>query len=466
MKKHLKFKNTVSTSILVCFVYWMYLLFNSQPQASCDALGYELLGRYIYNQGWAEYFKTGPNREPLYPFIIAFSMKAGEAFSVSYYKIQIFLQILMLLATQLLSLVILRKLGVSKILQIAVILYLGFSPAIVNSAFSLFSEIVVLPLVLGIILISVFLFKNIGRALYVKLIAYSGAFSALFLLATFAKGVFRYVFIIFLLFYIFEGSLYLLRKKIRAFNEILFFTAASFIFFNGFFFLYKGLNLKYNGNFEFTDRYGSLLYGNALKRSEKLNTRIFLAHLASIPGEGVASIFFEPEEVKYCGFERADYLRSQVSHLTDREIVPLAYRLFLKRPCQYILFMGIESARMFFWETTSLGFVQYPLRLQKLFDFRIFRDGIRLVMSLLTITSFFWLAVEVIKKRKILFKAELTESEPEQLLFFMLMLIASYIGMHSLFSVVTRYALPIAPLYLITSACFLNNLMQRRVVHK
>lgn len=456
MKRHLKFRNITLASILACSIYWVYLIFNSQPQMSCDALGYEFLGSSIHAQGWAEYFKAGPNREPLYPFIIAFSMKIGDMFFISYSKVQILIQVLLLLITQILSLAILKKLGVNRALRIAVILYLGFSPALVNSAFSLFSEITTLPFVIGIVLMSIFLWRNVQKMRYSRIIFWGLMLALLFLGATFAKGIFRYVFMIFLIPYVFMFFRFLKAGNRKSFMRVGVYIIVVLVVFNGLFFYYKFLNFKHNGNFEFTDRYGSLLYGNAAKRAEKLTFRMLLAHIAYIPGEGVAHRFFTPQEVEYCGFKRADYLRKHIKGLTNQESIVLAWQKFLERPFQYILFMGIESVHIFFWESTQIGFVEYPAGLQRLFDFIPFKNSLRLIMSLLTSIAFIWMVVKVLKMRRVLFDTGSHESEPYQIKFFMILLVVSHAILYSFFSILTRYVLPLAPLYVISIACFLD----------
>ena len=147
----------------LCFCYWIYLFFSSRMVIAMDAISYEKLGELIYRDGWLAYFRTGPNREPLYPFLISISMRiAGEHYPV----IQKIMQIFLLFFTQLLAFSILGKLKVREFFQFLVILYIGFSPAIVNSVFSLYYEILALPFVVAMILISTISWQAIrtGRA--------------------------------------------------------------------------------------------------------------------------------------------------------------------------------------------------------------------------------------------------------------------------------------------------------------
>ena len=97
-----------------------------------DAIGYENMGRLIYQHGLGEYLRTGPHREPLYPILIALAMFLGEKLSINYQAIIMFLQMFVIFVTQQLMLKILKKLNVNEVLSASAIFYIGISPAIVN----------------------------------------------------------------------------------------------------------------------------------------------------------------------------------------------------------------------------------------------------------------------------------------------------------------------------------------------
>ena len=72
-----------------------------------------------------------------------------EAYSgIAYTKIMAFLCVLILWATQILIYIILKKLNVRTTVCIMTLAYFAISPAMNNTAFSLYSEIAALPLVL------------------------------------------------------------------------------------------------------------------------------------------------------------------------------------------------------------------------------------------------------------------------------------------------------------------------------
>ena len=86
------FRLAVLTVFLLSLIYWVYLVFSAQMQISQDAIGYEGLGRMIYQKGWQEFFETGPQYEPLYPSTISISMSIADRFSISYQLVQKFFQ--------------------------------------------------------------------------------------------------------------------------------------------------------------------------------------------------------------------------------------------------------------------------------------------------------------------------------------------------------------------------------------
>ena len=105
------FSKLLYSIIILSLIYWIYLASTVQPILVHDALSYQHLGSILYNKGgWIEYFKTGPNREPVYPFLLSISMRLADVLSVSYLSVQIFFQFGVLWISQLLLLKILNKL--------------------------------------------------------------------------------------------------------------------------------------------------------------------------------------------------------------------------------------------------------------------------------------------------------------------------------------------------------------------
>lgn len=220
----------------------------------------------------------------------------------------------------------------------------------------------------------------------------------------------------------------------------------------------------FNDNFVVTQRGDLKLYGTAVRRTENLSKKDFLVALAFVPGEGFCRSFFSEQECSYWGFAEIDLIGFyKIIELKGKGIDPesagkktisLAIKKALSNPLQYTVFGLMEGLKMFFWESTAIGFVSYPDPLVRIFSYKSFKNALRLFIFMLTFISFFYLLGYSWKKRQTML--ENNGSSREILLLFMLLLIFQFIGIHCLFNTVTRYSLPIAPLYLIVIAFFLQ----------
>ncbi|MBI4244627.1 MAG: hypothetical protein HY606_11105 [Planctomycetes bacterium] len=425
-----------------------------------DAVDYHRLGLILKQSGWREFFRKGPNREPLYPFIISLSLRAGDFFSLDYQNIQKAVQIGILAIAQIFLFITLKKCDTHRRILLATVLYFGFSPALINSAFSLFSEIVTYPIVLGIVWISVYSWGVLVGGNLQKSIWMGSVFGIIFLLATFAKGVFDPIFHIFLFLYTALAVL-MVKKDKKVVARSIVFIMISYLIYSLPMVCYKSMNRKYNGMYEYTNRYDWMLYVNAAKRVQPLTKKVLLAHIASIPGDGFCRMFFSEDECKYCEFQSTDKFSGEFggilhgipAHEVKKESFRIIFEKVLSNPFQYLLFMMIESAQMFFWESTQIGYVIYPSHLQWLFDLVPFKNSLRLVMSLLSIASYFFIFVYIFKRKEFLFRQESHAMHFRIVFsFFSVMLITVFVLLYSLFTNLTRYAFPIVPLYLVNIA--------------
>jgi len=428
--------------------YWIYLFFTSTMPIVYDSISYQELGKLIHDEGLIKYFQDGPLREPLYPFIVSISMRIGGFFSMPFQIVLKIIQLLFLFLTQILALKILQKLKIRNALISLCILYLGFSPALVNSSLSLYSEIITYPLILAVILLCT---KNSWK---------SGiCLGLVFVSLTLVKGAFEIITPLFLIVYI------LSIKNKRKVVYILSILIAFYIPLNA----YKALNDKYNENFTLTDFRAWALYGNTARRMEASTFRHFLTALAYMPGEGVCKKLFKETECDFWSYRKSDelgygiFFKHHSPELSGSDLnsqfITLSINEILKNPFQYALYMGIEGMKMFFWESTKIGYVEYPKGLTALFDFTLFKDGIRLIMSFLTFIAFLYFSKSVWSKQK-------RTEEQNLLLFCIFVLITNYIAIHSFFFVLTRYVLPIAPLYLITITFFIQNITTKKEIKR
>ena len=131
----------------------------------------------------------------------------------------------------------------------------------------------------------------------------------------------------------------------------------------------------------------------------------------------------------------------------------LSVQKVLHNPAQYILLAGIEGLEMFFWESTQIGFVDYPHWLSKIYNVKIFNAGLRFIVSLMSLIAVMSLWLQALTPQR------------SPLGFLIGVLIFIYILFYSLVSILTRYALPIAPLFLIAIGIWLNQILSPKKIN-
>ena len=200
-------------AIVLSLSWWVYLFFSTQMLIAMDALGYEHLGRLIQQKGWENYFIAGPNREPFYPWFISISMTMAAFWNTSYIPIQKIFQIIVFCFSQLLLFKLLLEFKIRPAVSGLILIYFGFSPALVNSVFSLYSEIVTYPFILGIIMISFAMLKDLPKAHWPKVRLKCVYLTLMFLCITFTKGIFEYICPVFLVCLLIIASVTCVRNR-------------------------------------------------------------------------------------------------------------------------------------------------------------------------------------------------------------------------------------------------------------
>jgi hypothetical protein len=435
-----------------CFslVYWLYLSLTTRMDIVFDSIGYRALGQRIYDHGWVDYFKTGPNREPLYPSLIAISMALEHITNISYARIMAIFGVMIMFLTQVLTYKILRLLNIRNSVCVLVLGYLALSPALNNAAFSLYSEIAAFPIILGMILAGAKAWEAIIKKNQQGAFVYGALLGLLLTAATFVKAVFECIAPVYLI--VFFITVLLNRKKDILGLMLCMACAVSFYYIpvTG----YKWLNLHYNVNFAITNRGSWALYGNTARRMEPLTLKRFAEALAFAPGEGVCNSLFGPAECDFWSYKKSDEFGYGKLHELNNEGLPaskinstllrLSAHAALQNPLQYALLTVIEGSKMFFWESTKIGFVEYPHWLQKIYDIKIFDNAIRFLLFLAALIGVVSLWTGISKPQK------------SSIGFLMGTLVFLYILFFSFFFILTRYSLPIAPLYLISIGIWIN----------
>lgn len=452
----------ILAAFTVPVLFWIYLGIVSQMIIVHDAAGFEHLAKMFKQGDWEEYFKTGPNREPLYPYLISFAMRLADQWHVSYLEIQKLFQVLILILSLILLLFSLRKLKISTGITAAALLYFGFSPTVTNAGFSLYSEMAVFPLLLGIALTASRSWITLVAGTTGKTVLYALLFSTLFLFTTYIKGIYENIFIIFLIpFVVLTGALLRQNKTAQFRNAIVFLTVTCSVFIAGTLPM-KFLNKHYNGNFTFTNRGPYALSASVNRRTQPItSTQVLSLATYNFGGEAACHKYFSPETCGLWSIERSDLLgRSALTEVqnkspnssTDSELLHFSQEKILNNFPQYVFLTGIEWLTMFFWESPEPGFVARPDWMDRIYFASPFKELLRVVISLLSIFSFFYLLGSLRKN---------TDRDKVIFLFFVGLLIFLHFTFYSLFTTVPRWAIPVIPLCLIMIANALQGLLRK-----
>lgn len=444
---------------ILCFIYWSYLFFHTKMVIVFDSVDYENTGRLIYHNGWLNFFQTGPHREPLYPALIAASMALADFFSLDYQSVLKIFQLLLLFSTQILMIVLMRKINVREGIIQAAVFYFGVSPATINAAFSLYYEIMVFPFVPAAVLLAGSLWSDICRKrVFGYILSKSVLFGACFSLLALGRGIFQMVFY-FSIFPFCAFAVYAVFKRWWTIfrRALIFILVASTILYSAVSFV-KTMNLRYNGEYILCATHLNIFLASAYKRSQPVTPRILAAHIAMIPGRGVCGMFFSKQECDYAEWYGMDEFRfgeagqkmaSIPKNNQERKVLSLVLEKAMARPFQYAFFSIVEALKMPFWESTKIGFVSYPRFMSRLYDNLLMRFGLRLLFGLITMASFIFVTFSLLRMKFRYFSASGDQRCNMIVLFFAWLMIAVYTMLYSTCFVITRYALPIVSLYIV-----------------
>ncbi len=438
-----------------------------------DASGYRHLGEMLTSEGLLAYFKNGPSREPIYPFIISISMHVGNLLSISYQTVQIFIQIFFLFLTQLCALFLLKRLKIQPFLLALIILYIGTSSSLVNSAFRLYSEVVTYPFVLAAIYFGSLCWQFVqdSRVSQQKIIGTTFLLSLSFVILTLTRAIFELIIPIFFLPFILLALWYLIKKESRRLKNVVILLLVAITTFYIPTTLYKLVNKKYNGYFTIGNTTSATaFYGNANRRTRKLTPKKILAAFISIPRWSFCAHILDPQECSlwsfvqsdHIGFAQADVLRKQLPEdQINKMLTKLSIKSILKRPFQYILLMEFQSLKMLFWEYPAMQYSSYPNTIRKFYDNKLYLYWSIIIPPLLTFCALCFAIIFIWKNKKNLISSQDSPDDALTIMFFILILIIPYTTTFALVSILDRYSFPIVPLYLILIAFMLQKTFKK-----
>lgn len=452
----------------VSILYWAYLVFVTQPILVHDAQGYRDIGGVVYEKGALEYFRTGPNREPVYPFLVAAAMRLADMVSCSYESALKVFQIFILFLTQLLTFLLLQRMGISRLPTLLILFYIGFSPGLVNSALSVFSEIATYPFVLGIVLLSAAAWEMVQQEK--KIFPIGVALGLVFAGMTLIKGIYEMIFPVFLLPFLYLG-IRAYRNNRRIFSNTVLFLVVTVLTFQFCIMSYKCLNKKYNGLFRLTDRGAWALYGNTARRMETMTPKRVAAGLAynvlemdscsSLLGREECSFWDLPYSDRLAREKNYEVMSTVPREQWDSRLLAASLEKILQNPFQYLALLSFDWIHMFFWESTRIGFVVYPDWMDHIFDHQFIKKGLRMLGGGFSLAASLYGGWIVYKNRRRLFLNGGQEQGSMPACFFALLIIFLHVGFYSLFSTLPRYALPIAPLFLAMTGYWLQQFLVR-----
>lgn len=436
-----------------------------------DSIGYQSLDEAFAQGRFKEYFVTGPGREPLYSLVMSLSITTASWFKFDYLALQILIQIIILLVSQWLTFRLLEKFRISDGACALILLYMGFSPALTSSGLILFSEIITYPLVLWLVLALINAFSNMAKASLPQNIISGLSVAVPALLLAFTKAAFELIVPILLIPFIASACLFWRRKETQMGARVLAFVVTVIAGLQVPLIGYKMLNRHYNGVFSLTDRAPEALYGNTLLRMEPLNGERIQTALAYMTGPDICSKIFANRCLSW-GFLKSDVIgaektavlrekgmtRQQINKFCITESIPY----ILGNPLQYIFLAVIEAGKILFWEAPELSYIVYPDAIDKTYNSLWLKYPLRFILALLSLGAFcsagqrLW----IIRGKIIAASSENTQEHIATL--FVFLLILTFTAAHSAFLILPRYALPVAPLFLVLIAWSFDTFLIKR----
>lgn len=461
MKLHTNLKHFLLGIIFVgCLSYWAFLALGSRIIIDGDIPGYIQLASVLKTNGLEGYLKTGPNREPIYPYLISLCMRLEEPLQRPFPFLVVYTQIIFLFLAQILTYVLLKKLRIHDYVTLAVVSYIGISPAIIHSTFTLYSEILIFPVVPLLFLFSYKFLESLKRPEWRSLFICIFMISICFVFLVFVKAVFEIVVPLFMSFLFILGYQLLSQKTVRYFFLVLLFLMTFYTPVLA----YKALNQKYNGQFVLTDRGAWALYGQTARRMEPIDGRRLSAAFVFSSGWRNCLKIFTEKECQDWSFIPSDEIGARKRNELQKELLPretnnkllkLSFEKIMENPYQYSTILAIEGLKMFFWETTLVQYVYFPQIVFSIYNLAPVFFLFNYIVPIITLVSFIYALMFLWKSRKN------EEDMRRDFVLLMIIFITIYVGVHSFFYILPRYILPISPLLLILVALFIERLLKR-----
>lgn len=465
-------KRPFSAIVLTISACWVF--YNAVFSATIlyfDALGYDSLGQMITQGKFIEHLSNGPTREPLYLFFVAMNIAVANFLNLPYLELILVTQGLLLLIAQLILDRIFIRIKLMDGIAALLLAYVVISPTLLRSSLIVYSEIITYPFILLACLTCVNVWQALSKEeAFVKIYKIQAVFlGACFLPLVFIKSIFEMIVPVCIIF-IGMGLYVRFKSHTTVLSKIIVFL----VFALGTFLLpvhaYKMFNKVLHGNYTFTDRGSWALYGTTARRvlptsaDENLAQKFYV-----LPDKSICEARVSKQACDHwfytlsdkLGYEKYAELKKQglSSQHIDNALMKASSELMIQHPFKMINGMFWEGAKLLFWEYPSWGMVVLPREIRAFYEQPllgvIFLYGINAMSVLLFFVS---LGYALLRMR------HFVVGHDNALIFLMmtLVIIVTYIVLHSLFFLNERNALPIVPLFLVLYGSILQCLFGKK----
>ena len=465
----------VKSVLVIVGLWWVYLFFTTQFYVVYDSLDYEQLGKVIAHHGWVQFLRSGPNREPMFPWLVAVSMHLGDWCGISYYYPLKMIGLSFLSLTMIFSYRLMSMLGVRPVIALLAICYMGISPVMIDSSMRLWSEFAAYPWVVLAVIWTIKSWKLLDnildeRQVKMQIVGHAGMVALMFLLFLSVKAIAEGVLLLYLWPFYWKIFVQWRSKNFVKSKQTLIFCMAVLMIFEAGACAYRLGNYYYNHHFVITDDRGAAsFYGSTAHHLEPLTIRGLEVAAAYVPGMGLCTSLFSQEECSQWSWEYTDHINAQKRNelsargikqeSVSKEMIISAVTMILSNPLQAGLFMLIEAYNMFFWES-SLAFVVYPDWVGENLHSATVLYNLRIVLALLSwLACIFSVYVLCFRHRQI----SLKENDQKQALFWVFNFVFWYMAIYSCFFIEDRYSFSLISLYLVLISFLIEKILRRCV---
>jgi hypothetical protein len=230
---------------------------------------------------------------------------------------------------------------------------------------------------------------------------------------------------------------------------------------------YKWINWHYNGQFVLTNRGSWAFYGNTARNLAPLTPRQWAAKALFIPTNGAEcwQILKPADECRYWTFAVSDELGQRAFEALHRQnlkpehinktLIHMSFNQMAEHPIQTVISMIMESMKFMFWEFNVRfqdEYATFPLWLQHMYGHQWLYIALHYGVALLTFIALLGTIIFLGLQREVIFSPKAANFEACAGLFFTLIFVVAFIFSYSFFYCSGRYAMPLAPLFLVQIA--------------